>query len=40
MICNTGDIICEKGIIFVLEPHTRYTVRVPEAIKFLVEKLQ
>lgn len=39
LYCNTGDVICEAGILLVTEAHSNYTNYVPEASTFIQSKL-
>lgn len=38
-ICQPGDLICQ-GTDIVLPPHLTYTVRVPEGVAFLTQKIR
>lgn len=39
LYCNTGDVICEDGILLVTAAHSNYTNYVPEASAFIQSKL-
>lgn len=39
LYCNTGDVICEDGILLVTTAHSNYTNYVPEASEFIQSNL-
>ncbi|KAJ4393473.1 hypothetical protein N0V93_002685 [Gnomoniopsis smithogilvyi] len=39
LYCNTGDVICEDGILLVTTAHSNYTNYVPDASNFIQSKL-
>lgn len=39
LYCNTGDVICEDGILIVTTAHSNYTNYVPDASNFIQGRL-